>query len=150
MQIRELSGEQCLELLKRTRLGHLACAVEGQPYVVPIHFSFDAERNCVYGFSAVGQKIAWMRENPLVCLEVADIADKNRWTTVLLFGRYEEIQDSPDDAETRQRVWDLFQERREWWLPAAAKLGSRESHAVVIYQIHIDRLTGRSASRDSS
>jgi nitroimidazol reductase NimA-like FMN-containing flavoprotein (pyridoxamine 5'-phosphate oxidase superfamily) len=150
MQIRELSTEQCFELLTRTTLGHLACAVGKQPYVVPIHFSCDAERNCLYGFSAVGQKIAWMRENPLVCVEIADIADKNRWTTVLVFGRYEEIQDSPEYAETRQRVWDRFQARREWWLPAAAKLGTRESPAVVIYQIRIDRLTGRSASRDSS
>ena len=91
-----------------------------------------------------------MRENPLVCIEIPEIGDKNRWTTALVFGRYEEIQDSPEYAETRQRVRDLFQERREWWLPAAEKLGLRESHAVVIYQIHIDRITGRSASRDSS
>jgi len=148
MQVRELSTEQCLELLKRSALGHLGCVLQHQPYVVPIHFSFDAERNCLYGFSAVGQKIAWMRENPYVCVEVPEIADRNHWTTVLIFGRYEEIQDTPEHAHTRQRIWDLFQERREWWLPAAAKLGSRESAAVLIYQIRIDRITGRSASRD--
>lgn len=150
MQIRELNTEQCLDLLKRSTLGHLGCVQGPQPYVIPIHFSFDGDRNCLYGFSAVGQKIAWMRENPYVCLEVADITDKNRWTTVIVFGRYEEIQDTPDYAETRKRVWDLFQERREWWLPAAGKLGTRESAAVLIYQIHIDRVTGRSASRDQS
>ena len=98
MQIRELSTEQCLEILKRTTLGHLACAVGQQPYVVPIHFSFDAERNCMYGFSAVGQKIASMRENPLVCIEIPEIGDKNRWTMALVFGRYQEIQDSPEYA----------------------------------------------------
>ena len=150
MLIRELSTDDCRELLKRTTLGHLGCARAGQPYVVPIQFSFDADRNCLYGFSAVGQKIAWMRESPHVCVEMADITDKNRWTTVLVFGRFEEIQDSPEHATTRARVWSLFQERREWWLPAAAKLGSHESSAAVIYQIHIDRLTGRSASRDRS
>ena len=149
MQIRELSTEQCLELLKRSTLGHLGCVLEHQPYVVPIHFSFDDERNCLYGFSAVGQKIAWMRENPRVCVEVPDIADKNRWSTVVIFGHYEEIQDSPEYAGARKRVWDLFQERREWWLPATAKLGSRESPAVLIYQIHIDRISGRSASRET-
>jgi uncharacterized protein len=150
MLIRDLNTDQCIELLKRATLGHLGCALAGQPYVVPIHFSFDAERHCLYGFSAVGQKIAWMRENPHVCVEVPDIADKNRWATVVVFGRYEEIQDSPEFAETRKRVWDLFQQRNEWWLPAAAKHGSREAASVLIYQIHIDRLTGRSASRDRS
>jgi nitroimidazol reductase NimA-like FMN-containing flavoprotein (pyridoxamine 5'-phosphate oxidase superfamily) len=148
MLIRELSTDQCLELLTRTTLGHLGCALAGQPYVVPIHFSFDPARRCLYGFSAVGQKVSWMRENPHVCVEVPDIVDKNRWTTVLIFGRYEEIEDSPESADTRKRVWELFQERREWWLPATAQLASRKPAPVVIYQIHIDRMTGRSVSRN--
>src|SRR5262245_12017260 len=111
MQIRELSTGQCLELLKRSTLGHLGCVRDHQPYVVPIHFSFDADRNCLYGFSAVGQKIVWMRENPYVCVEVPDITDKNHWTTVLIFGRYEELQDTPEHAGARQRMLNLFQER---------------------------------------
>ena len=145
MRIRELSTDQCIELLNRTTLGHLACALAGQPYIVPIHFSFDAQRKCLYGFSGFGQKIAWMRENPHVCVEVAEIEDKDRWTTVLVFGRYEEIEDDPD---TRERVWDRLRERHEWWLPATAKVGSRESHVALVYRIHIDTLTGRSASRE--
>jgi uncharacterized protein len=148
MLIRELNGDQCRELLKRKTLGHLACALAGQPYIVPIHFSFDSERDRLYGFSAVGQKVSWMRQNPHVCIEVDDILDKNRWTTVLVFGRYREIEDSPEYAETRKRAWDLFQERREWWLPAAAKVESHESPSVLIYEIQIDRLTGRTASRN--
>jgi nitroimidazol reductase NimA-like FMN-containing flavoprotein (pyridoxamine 5'-phosphate oxidase superfamily) len=148
MLLHELKTEECVDLLKRTTLGHLGCALAGQPYVVPIQFSYDVERNCLYAFSSLGQKIAWMRENPYVCVEVSDIADKNRWISVLVFGRYEEVQDSPEHAEIRKRVWEHFQERREWWLPAAAKLGSRESPPVLIFQIVVDRLTGRSASRD--
>jgi nitroimidazol reductase NimA-like FMN-containing flavoprotein (pyridoxamine 5'-phosphate oxidase superfamily) len=147
MQIRELTTEECLELLNGMRMGHLACALAGQPYVVPIHFSFDPHQKRLYGFSGIGQKVSWMRQNPHVCVEVPDIADKNRWTTVLVFGRYEEIEDSPEHAETRKRVLDLFQQRPQWWLPATAKVGSREAPAVVIYQILIDRVTGRSTSR---
>ena len=89
-----------------------------------------------------------MRENPKICVEVEEITDKNRWTTVLVFGRYEEIGDSPEEAETRQRVMDRFQQRPEWWFPAAAKLASRERHAMVIYRIQIDRLTGRRTARE--
>jgi len=148
MLIHELTTAQCTEVLARTSLGRLACARAGQPYVVPIHFSFDSEGPGLYAFSTVGQKIVWMRENPKVCVEVEEISDKNRWTTVLVFGRYEEIQDSPDDAARRQRVWESFQQRPEWWLPAAAKLPSQERHAMVIFRIHIDRLTGRRAVHD--
>jgi nitroimidazol reductase NimA-like FMN-containing flavoprotein (pyridoxamine 5'-phosphate oxidase superfamily) len=115
---------------------------------VPIHFSFDPERGCVYGFSTVGQKVAWMRENPKVCLEVDEVDDQDHWRTVVAFGRYEEIQDSPEEAEARLRAQERFEERPEWWLPAAAKVGSRERHAVVVYRIHIDRVTGRRAARN--
>ena len=148
MQIHELTPKECAEVLQRTNLGRLACALGNQPYVVPIHFSFDPDRGCVYGFSTVGQKVVWMRENPKVCLEVEDVEDKDHWRTVVAFGRYEEIQDSPEESEARMRAQELFQQRPEWWLPAAAKVGSRERHAVVVYRIHIDRVTGRRAARN--
>lgn len=150
MLIHELTPKQCAEVLQRASLGRLGCARGGQPYVVPIHFSFDVERGCVYSFSTVGQKVLWMRENPLVCLEVDDVADKNHWQTVVIFGRYEEIHDSPEQAEARQRAEALFQERPEWWLPAAAKVGSHDRHSVVVYRIHIDRVTGRRAARGTT
>lgn len=146
MLIHELSGAECAALLQRVRVGRLACAREGQPYVVPVHFSFDPERRCVYSFSTVGQKIRWMRENPLVCLEVEEISDKDHWQTVLAFGRYEELDDAPDGADARQRAQERFEARKEWWLPAAAKLSSGEERpAVVLYRLRIDRLTGRRA-----
>ena len=147
MLIHELTTAQCADVLERTNLGRLACSKEGQPYVVPILFSFDRDRGCVYGFSTVGQKVTWMRENPLVCLEVDEIEDKDHWQSLVIFGRYEEIQDSPEEAEARLRAEALFQQRAEWWLPAAAKIGSRERHAVVVYRIHIDRISGRRAAR---
>ena len=147
MLIHELTAAECEDILKRESLGHLACARDGQPYIVPIHFSFDLRARCMYAFSAVGQKIVWMRENPRVCVEVEDISDKNHWTTVLIFGRYEEIADSSEEAETRQRIWKQFQQRPEWWFPAAAKVSTAERHAVVVYRIRIDRMTGRRAAR---
>jgi uncharacterized protein len=147
MLIHELTPTQCADVLQRTNVGRLGCSKGGQPYVVPVFFSFDRERGCVYSFSTVGQKVLWMRENPLVCLEVDDVENKDQWQTVLIYGRYEEIQDSPEEAEARERAETLFRQRSEWWLPAAAKVGSRERHAVVVYRIHIDRITGRRAAR---
>jgi nitroimidazol reductase NimA-like FMN-containing flavoprotein (pyridoxamine 5'-phosphate oxidase superfamily) len=130
-------------------VGRLACALFNQPYIVPVHFSFDAERSCVYAFSTVGQKIEWMRKNPSVCLEVDEIADRNHWTTVLVFGRYHEIQRRPEDAEERRRAEQLFQLRHEWWLPGAGKVPSQDHHEMVIYRIDIDRLTGRRVARQT-
>jgi uncharacterized protein len=147
MLIHELTDAECAAILARTHLGRLACSCADQPYVVPIHFSFDPEGRCVYSFSAIGQKIRWMRDNPKVCLELDDIADKDHWTTVVVLGRYEEIHQNPDEAGARRRAEVLFQERPEWWLPAAAQTPLREHPDVVIYRITIDRLSGRRAAR---
>jgi nitroimidazol reductase NimA-like FMN-containing flavoprotein (pyridoxamine 5'-phosphate oxidase superfamily) len=148
MLIHELSADECLEVLRRTTLGRLACSHHDQPYVVPVHFSYDADRHCLYGFSTVGQKIEWMRDNPKVCVEIEDIENKDWWATVLAFGRYEEVGDAPEEAAVRQRVWELFQQRSEWWLPATAKVGgARERHNTVVYGIQIDRVTGRRSTR---
>jgi nitroimidazol reductase NimA-like FMN-containing flavoprotein (pyridoxamine 5'-phosphate oxidase superfamily) len=148
MLIHELSAEECAEIFTRAHLGRLGCAHNGQPYIVPISFSFDVERRCFYCFSLAGQKIAWMRENPKVCIEAEEIADKNRWTSVLAFGRYQEIGDSPADRDTRRRAQQLLEQRSEWWLPGAAKADSHEHHEMVLYRIDVDRLTGRRAVRD--
>jgi hypothetical protein len=148
MLIHELNPRECAEVLSRNHLGRLACARLDQPYIVPIHFSFDVEKNCVYALSAVGQKVAWMRENPKVCLEVEEIADKDHWTTVLVSGWYEEIQRSPEHADAQLRADQLFQQRHESWLPATAKTTATEHHQLVAYRIHIDRVTGRRADRD--
>jgi nitroimidazol reductase NimA-like FMN-containing flavoprotein (pyridoxamine 5'-phosphate oxidase superfamily) len=148
MLIRELTAEECTELLRRHNLARLACAREGQPYVVPIHYSFDAERRCAYAFSTLGQKVSWMRENPLVCLEVDEIVDKDHWSSVVVYGVYEEIQDADGEEDARRRAEGLFQHRRQWWLPATAKLPGREPHAAVVYRIAITRVTGRRADRN--
>jgi uncharacterized protein len=147
MLIHELTRPECVEILRRAQVGRIGCARYDQPYIVPILFSFDEERECIYGFSTVGQKIEWMRQNPKVCLEVEDIEDKDHWTTVVALGRYEEIDQSADQAPARRRAEQLFALRREWWLPGAAKLPSREHHDIVVYRVTLDRLSGRRASR---
>src|SRR4030095_7348470 len=64
--IQDLTSPASLELLASTRLGRLACTQGAQPYVVPVHFAY--HDRALYGFATVGQKIEWMRANPLVCV----------------------------------------------------------------------------------
>jgi nitroimidazol reductase NimA-like FMN-containing flavoprotein (pyridoxamine 5'-phosphate oxidase superfamily) len=148
MLIHELTPTECREILSRTNLAKLACSRADQPYVVPISFSYDSESNCILSFSAIGKKVDWMRENPKVCVEVEDVADRFHWTTIVIFGRYDEIDNSAEHKDIRQRALELFERRAEWWLPGTAKSGPHEHHAVVVYRIHVDSMTGRRAARD--
>jgi nitroimidazol reductase NimA-like FMN-containing flavoprotein (pyridoxamine 5'-phosphate oxidase superfamily) len=118
MLIHDLAFDECVQLLQRNSVGHLGCAKNDEPYVVPIHYSFDVERHVIYVVSTLGQKVDWMRVNPRVCLTVDEITDKNHWTTVVLSGSYEEVGDLDDSDEAQARSQQLFQQRKEWWLPA--------------------------------
>jgi nitroimidazol reductase NimA-like FMN-containing flavoprotein (pyridoxamine 5'-phosphate oxidase superfamily) len=146
--IHELTLAECRDVLSRASLARLACARADQPYVVPVSFAYDTESNSLFSFSTIGRKVEWMRENPKVCLEIEDISDKFHWTTVVIVGRYDEIADSNEHTAIRRRALDLFKTRDEWWLPGAARLGPTEHHAMVMYRVLIDRMTGRRAARD--
>jgi uncharacterized protein len=104
MIVHDVSAEACRELLGRTHLVRLACAQGDQPYIVPAFLYFEPGEDCLYGFAFHGQKIDWMRANPNVCVEVEEIVDQYHWTTVLVFGRYEEIGDSPEHYDARLRA----------------------------------------------
>jgi nitroimidazol reductase NimA-like FMN-containing flavoprotein (pyridoxamine 5'-phosphate oxidase superfamily) len=145
MWIHELSRQECLDVLQRNNIARLACVEDGRPYIVPV--SFNADGDYIYSFATVGQKIRWMRANPAVCLEVEEIEHRSHWTTVLVFGEYEELTNSAEHAAARQRAQELFGTRDRWWEPATAKTESHDPYAGVVYRIRMRRVSGRRASR---
>jgi uncharacterized protein len=107
MVIREMSREECIRVLAGARLARLGCAHENQPYVVPVvpvYLAYDEASGCFYGFTTPGQKIKWMRANPLVCVEVDEIAGDDQWLSVIAFGRYEELPKPPGSDGARLRA----------------------------------------------
>jgi uncharacterized protein len=148
MLIHDLSPAACREVLSRMHLGRLACARFNQPYIVPFSFAYSSEEDRLYSFATHGQKIDWMRENPRVCVEIDDISDERHWTTVVVFGRYHEIERSDPDSPAQQHALTLFKQRSEWWLPAIGKReGGAEHVEPIIYWVSIDSITGRRADR---
>ncbi len=145
MFIEELTLQECQEELARADLGRLACSHGHQPYVVPVHVAF--ENGYLYSFSMQGQKLEWMRANPLVCLEFDRVRSSNDWTTVLVFGRFEELRDSDHHAQ-RVHAHELLRKRVQWWEPGGAALPNRAAQgnrAPIFFRVHIARLTGRRA-----
>jgi nitroimidazol reductase NimA-like FMN-containing flavoprotein (pyridoxamine 5'-phosphate oxidase superfamily) len=150
MLIHELSREESLAALAGAGFGRLACAHDGQPYVVPVYFAFHESAPgppYLYGFTTPGQKVRWMRANPLVCVEWDEVGAYNQWVSVLAFGRYEELPDSSgggpgrqharppmratsslaappsdesEEGQERQRAFNLLRERTTWWQPGDA------------------------------
>ena len=147
MLIQQLSTAECLEFLSKATTGRLACARGDQPYIVPISLHFDGTA-AIYSFSTVGRKIEWMRANPKVCVETDEVIDRFHWTTVVVTGTYEELDDPERDREDRQRALETLRQRPEWWLPGTAEIAGGESHAsTVIYRVRINEVSGRRAAR---
>jgi nitroimidazol reductase NimA-like FMN-containing flavoprotein (pyridoxamine 5'-phosphate oxidase superfamily) len=147
MVVHELTPSECRTLLARNTLGRLGCSQADQPYITPLFFYFDSDTDSLYGFATVGQKIEWMRANPKVCVELDDVTDQFHWTSVVVFGRYEELV-SPDASPALERARDLFAQHPQWWLPGTATLATGHDHASpVMYRVRIDSVTGRRAAR---
>ena len=117
--------------------------------MVPIYFVYD--NDFLYSFSTVGQKIEWMRANPLVCVEVDEVVRPEQWMSVIVFGRYEELVNTPEYQAARAFAHALLKRHAVWWEPAYAKTilhGTERPLEPVFYRIHGRQITGRCAIPD--
>ncbi|HEX6185103.1 MAG TPA: pyridoxamine 5'-phosphate oxidase family protein [Pyrinomonadaceae bacterium] len=157
MLIHEMTEEECADVLEQARVGRLACARDNQPYVVPIFFVYHGGHVCgrhlsgkhLYGFTTLGQKIEWMRANPLVCVETDEVTSFDRWMSVVVLGRYEELPDTPEFEAARVTAYELLQRHAVWWQPGYVSTVHRDPAQPLIpiyYRIRIERVTGHRAT----
>lgn len=93
--IREMSGEEVAALLERVGFGHLGCcSLAGQPYVVPMHFTWDAGN--IYFFTSHGTKAELLAANPRVCFQAEEVFDEGHWQSVMIFGEVERLKKSEE------------------------------------------------------
>jgi len=147
MVIEEMTDRECRAMLAGTNVARLACALDNQPYIVPVHVDFyDA---FLYSSATLGQKVEWMRQNPLVCLEIGELSAHQQWATVVVFGQYEELPDIPQYKYARSVAERLFQRHPVWWEPAAVPLAGHPPRARILFRILISHMTGRRASPEA-
>jgi nitroimidazol reductase NimA-like FMN-containing flavoprotein (pyridoxamine 5'-phosphate oxidase superfamily) len=150
MLLQEMDVQECKELLTHLGSGRLACARNNQPYVIPIYFA--VSNDMIYSFATCGKKIEWMRENPLVCLEVDQVRSQNYWDSVIVLGKFEEIPDQPEFALERNQAQMVLDQRALWWQTAYASSQPRTEHKPpepIFFRVRIDEITGHKARPDA-
>jgi uncharacterized protein len=143
--IQDMNRQKSLDLVSETQLGRIACAHGAQPYVTP--FSFAYHEGFIYSFATIGQKVEWMRANPLVCVEV-EIASRREWQTVVIFGRFQELHETRELTNMRKFAHDLLARTAMWWEPGAVitlHRGVERRLDAVYFRISIDEITGHQA-----
>jgi len=147
MLIREMSREESLAFLSGRRFARLGCASKGQPYIMPIRIARESDH--LYCFSTVGQKIEWMRKNPLVCVEADEIESLQKWCSVVAFGRYAELPKTSEPDKERQHAHALLWPDAEVWEPGYARTivhGKAHALEAVYFKINLGEVSGRRAT----
>ncbi|HJZ82196.1 MAG TPA: pyridoxamine 5'-phosphate oxidase family protein [Pyrinomonadaceae bacterium] len=140
LKVEDMSPAEMHALLQRENFGHLGCARDHRPYVVPMHYAYDGKE--LYFFTTVGMKTRYIDANPQVCLQVEEIKDSTHWRSVLVSGRASEIT----DKEETQRAMKFITERNPSLTPAisATQLDSMgRAVDIALYRITPELIDGR-------
>ena len=67
LRVEDMAPAEMHALLLRESFGHLGCARDGRPYVVPMNYAYDGKE--LYFFTTEGMKTRFIEANPSVCLQ---------------------------------------------------------------------------------
>lgn len=141
-EIKILNSAENIKLLDRGRIGHLACHVKDDIYLVPITYAF--EDGYIYSHSKHGQKIQMMRKNPRVCVQVEEVHDFFRWKSVIAWGRFEELSGNEATLAMRKLILKVNEDEKDIRRSELELDLSAQLETAVIYRIKIEKSTGRS------
>jgi nitroimidazol reductase NimA-like FMN-containing flavoprotein (pyridoxamine 5'-phosphate oxidase superfamily) len=142
----KLTDEEVVMLIRKSIVARLGCSDGERTYVVPITFGFFTSYFLCY--SLEGMKVDMLRKNPNVCLEIDDIEDFYNWSSVVVFGTFEEIKDEAGIAEAKRHLSDITIRKKadETPLPPEATRPQEQPVSyknIIYYKIHITEMTGR-------
>src|SRR3954466_2014462 len=112
LKVEDMSPVDMHALLSRESFGHLGCAREGRPYVLPMNYAYDGKE--LYFFTTEGMKTQFIDANPKVCLQVEEVHDSSHWLSVMVIGDAERLT----RAEDTQRAIQAITERNPSLTPA--------------------------------
>ncbi len=140
LTVEDMPLEEMRALLSRIGYGHLGCARDGRPYVVPIHYAYDGE--FLYIFTTEGMKTSFIEANSEVCLQVEEVESAMHWQSVMVTGRAERLTAQED----RESAMQLITRSNPTLTPAINRTqldAWDRSNEVVLYRIRPAIIDGR-------
>jgi len=141
-----LTEFQIETLLTSQVIARLGCGQGEELYVVPVLFAYD--KPYIYSHTREGRKVALMRQQPQVCMEVDQIDNLSNWRSVIIWGKFEELTGNAAEEGLqvlKNRLYPLTTSSySQSLLDLQAKDVARvEQRAEVIYRIRVERQSGR-------
>jgi len=144
LEIKDMTFGEIEGLLDRVRYGHLGCAQNNHPYVVPIHFAYDDRT--IYIYTTEGKKSEMIDANSEICLQVEEVIDDENWSSVVVVGDAEKLT----DTDEREKALAAITAVNPSLTPALSyrwvdKWVREQKDTEVIYRIERKTITGRRA-----
>ena len=140
LKVEDMTPAETHELLQRQHFGHLGCARDNRPYVVPMNYAYDGKD--LYFFTTAGMKTRFIDANPQVCLQVEEVTDSTHWRSVMVTG----VATQLTSHEEMQQAMGLITARNPTLTPAlsATQLDAwGRAVDIALYRITPDIIDGR-------
>ncbi len=140
--VRVLSPEECEAMLRRHVVGRIAFAFDRRVEILPIHFVYD--EGWLYGRTSPGDKIDMWRHSPWVAFEVDEVRGVFEWTSVVVHGALYLL--SAEGTTAGASAWKRAVELLRRVVPGSGTAHDPVPGRTIVFRIHADELTGRSAT----
>lgn len=128
-------------ILRRCWWGVLSTVHAGTPYAVPV--AYGMSRGTFHIASRAGRKIDNLRANPRACLTVAEVVDGAAWSSVVITGDVEWVDDTVGAVRALRAL------ARQCGMPAAARpADAARMMGATLFRIVPREMTGRTRSQD--
>ena len=149
--MKTITSTESTQLLAENYIGRLGYISKERVEIIPITYYFDPDHNSILSYSGQGSKIDAMRKNPLISFQVDEITNLEKWKSVLLYGKFEEL--TGIDAKHMLRIFSqgvkkVIKNKEHSYPGFIQNFSSKEesSDTPIVYRINIDEITGRERS----
>jgi nitroimidazol reductase NimA-like FMN-containing flavoprotein (pyridoxamine 5'-phosphate oxidase superfamily) len=134
--ILEMSPSEIEEFVLSQKVGRVGCHRDGETYVVPVIYGWDAD--CIYVYTTEGKKVDMMRENQRVCFEIDEYLTSGGWRSVIAQGVFEELE-GDDAAWALQVITERVSSNRD----TSSSRTRGDGRTPVAFRIRTTDVTGR-------
>ncbi len=141
------------EILNKAPIGRIGLASNNQPYVVPVHFTYDDGKIFLHSGN-VGMKIDYLNKNPKVCFETDEFQSlvfspnpcnfETKYKSIIAFGTAKILTDKEQKFQALKKLISKYGGKEEsLTLEIAEKFISSLDTKVEVIEIKISDITGK-------
>lgn len=137
---RELTRDECDELLARNHVGRIAFSYHDHVDIEPIHYVY--EDGWIYGRTGDGTKLRTLAHNRWLAFETDEVSALFDWRSVVIKGALYLLEKDGSLGETYAHAVALMRKLS----PHVLNENDPAPERTVVFRIHADQVTGRLAS----